>query len=71
MNHLYAPRGWLAWINQPSTLQCCHELHGELIIAVPNTNNTVTAWFLDGRSMRIPQICISDGWPKHLKKTKG
>lgn len=49
------------WINQPSTLQPLHNLHGKRCIVVPDTNGMVTIWFADGptRSMRVDPNCVS------------
>ena len=49
------------WINQPSTLQPLHELHGVRVLADGNR-----VWFLDGDvvSMEVPPRTLSKGWPK-------
>ena len=52
------------WINQPSTLQPFHKLHGKVGIAVDNTDNdnTVTVCFTEGnlQSTIVPVNAISD-----------
>lgn len=49
------------WINQPSSLQPLHHLHGQRCIVVPDTNGMVTAWFTDGptQSLRTDPSTIS------------
>lgn len=53
------------WINQPSTLQHLHELHGVRVLACPDTDRTSRAYFLSGDviSMQIPRESLSEGWP--------
>lgn len=58
------------WINQPSTLQPHHNLHGVRVLARSerDTPDCWRAYFLAGpvHSMRIARSALSDGWPKHL-----
>ncbi len=52
------------WINQPSTLQVCHDRHGENVLAMDDGNNMARVYALKGAgiSQRIPQNCLSPGW---------
>jgi hypothetical protein len=49
------------WINQPSTLQPHHKLHGTNVL-VDTTD--YTCYFLEGAiiSMLIDPLCLSKGW---------
>jgi hypothetical protein len=64
-------KNYRAWINQPSTLQPDHALHGKRGIVVNDTGEDyVTIWFTEGpvHSMRIARLSISkfhDGNPNH------
>jgi hypothetical protein len=58
------------WINQPSTLQPCHSMNGQLVIAPrASTEEKVTVYFRTGEviSALVPRIVLSKGWPKHLQ----
>jgi len=50
-----------AWINQPSTLQPLHHLHGKHCIAQDDGLSIVRLWFTEGdiHSMQAPRECIS------------
>jgi hypothetical protein len=54
------------WINQPSTLQPMHDLHGVNVLASvqPYTENTVIIYFLSGDivSQVALKNCLSEGW---------
>lgn len=52
------------WINQPSSLQPLHHLHGTNVLAVPEHGSTWTIFFLSGAvvSQRCSGLCLSDGW---------
>lgn len=57
------------WINQPSTLQPLHELHGTRVLAVidPADKFTHDVYFADNGptvSMRVSALALSRGWPK-------
>lgn len=57
------------WVNQPSTRQPFHHLHGTRVLGY----HEGTAWrvyFLDGDtvSQQLPSAALSAGWPKHLMK---
>jgi len=54
------------WINQPSTLQPLHHLHGVQVLASPDTDRTARAYFLSGDviDMQVPRETLSGGWPK-------
>lgn len=49
------------WINQPSTLQPLHHLHGTNVLA-----QGTRVWFLAGDviSMEVPPNVLSKGWRK-------
>lgn len=50
-----------AWINQPSTLQPLHNLHGKRCIVHDTGDQSVTLYFTDGdvHSMTALRQCIS------------
>lgn len=52
------------WINQPSTLQPYHELHGVNVLAAPEYDDTYRVYFLSGpiESMQLFRSCLSVGW---------
>ncbi len=52
------------WINQPSTLQQHHALHGLNVLAECQEGQYTTIWFLSGDvySMDISKMCLSDHW---------
>lgn len=51
------------WINQPSTLQLLHSLHGENVFAMREGDNW-RVYFLKGDvvSMIVPKNVLSKGW---------
>lgn len=53
------------WVNQPSTLQPLHAMHGERVLACPDTDRTYRAYLLSGDiiSMQMPRETLSEGWP--------
>lgn len=55
------PSVYRAWINQPSTLQPLHDLHGQHCIAVDYGDGDVTIYFTEGavHSMLVSNLCIS------------
>jgi len=58
------------WVNQPSSLQPDHELHGTLVLAgKSNYNDSLTCYFLSGDviSAEILKTSLSEGWPEHLR----
>lgn len=57
------------WINQPSTTQPLHSLHGTLVLAAKETDDIQRVYFLSGEvvSQRVPVSTLSDGWPEHLQ----
>jgi hypothetical protein len=60
------------WINQPSTMQPHHKLHGRCVLAMPPAQGKViTVYFTDGPviSMNIDPAVLSRGWPEHLNKS--
>ena len=48
------------WINQPSSLQPLHELHGRNVLTIDEE----TVYFTCGEvvSMMVPQNTLSEGW---------
>lgn len=42
------PNIYRAWINQPSTLQPFHKMHGAKCIVVDSGDGWVEAWFVEG-----------------------
>lgn len=60
------------WINQPSSLQKHHVLHGTRVLAIRETSVVYRVWFLDGPiiSSQVPALALSAGWPKHLMNSE-
>lgn len=58
------------WINQPSTLQPLHRLHGVKVLACADTDRTSRAYFLSGDiiDMQVPRETLSEGWPEHASR---
>lgn len=56
------------WINQPSSAQPLHSLHGERVLAAPESDGPESerVFFLAGpvASMRVPALALSPGWPE-------
>ena len=52
------------WINQPSTLQPHHKLHGANVLAQPEQDGFARVWFTSGPtiSMEISVLALSEGW---------
>lgn len=52
------------WINQPSTLQPFHKLHGSNVLALPDGGDFVRVYFVSGDviSQLIPKLALSKGW---------
>jgi hypothetical protein len=52
------------WINQPSTLQRYHALHGTNVLALRETKSTYRVYFLSGSiiSQQIGSDALSSGW---------
>lgn len=50
-----------AWINQPSTLQALHHLHGKHCIVQDSGKRSLRIWFTEGEihSMEALRECIS------------
>ena len=61
------------WINQPSTIQGFHKLHGKLVLAtrppLGDRRRFVQVYFTDGDiiSQELPWSILSDGWPEYLR----
>ena len=53
------------WINQPSTLQKYHYLHGTRVFSDSESNETCIVYFLNGDiiSQQIDRSTLSAGWP--------
>lgn len=53
------------WINQPSTLQTHHALHGKHVLAVREYGDTYRVYFLAGQtvSQQVSGLALSIGWP--------
>lgn len=53
------------WINQPSSLQLLHALHGTRVLAVHESELIWCIYFLSGDiiSMQVHQLVLSEGWP--------
>lgn len=53
------------WINQPSTLQALHNLHGLRVLAVHESETISQVYFLAGGtiSQQVPRQALSEGWP--------
>jgi hypothetical protein len=56
------------WVNQPSTLQPLHNLHGTCVLAEEDGEGFARIWFLKGpvANQRAPWLALSNGWPDHL-----
>lgn len=54
------------WINQPSTSQPHHELHGTRVLASREYNDTFKVYFLSGAtvSQQLLASALSIGWPE-------
>lgn len=52
------------WINQPSTLQPLHRMHGVNVLAVEEYKGTMRVYFLSGDvvSQQVFTRCLSPGW---------
>jgi len=52
------------WINQPSSLQPLHHLHGTNVLAYREYGNTYRVYFLSGSIIcqQVPGLALSDGW---------
>ena len=52
------------WINQPSTLQPLHHLHGTNVLAHHAYDHTYVIYFLSGKtvSMHVLRMVLSEGW---------
>jgi hypothetical protein len=52
------------WVNQPSTLQAHHKLHGVNVLAAPELGDTVRVYFTSGDvvSQQMSKAALSKGW---------
>ena len=57
------------WINQPSTLQPLHHLHGVRVLATPDYGDSYCVYFVEGDviSASVPGLALSEGWPNSTK----
>ena len=54
-----------AWINQPSTLQPYHTLHGTRVLVEKKPDNTFVVYFVSGPVVSMPmsdRLALSPGW---------
>jgi hypothetical protein len=53
------------WIDQPSTLQPLHHLHGTRVLGYKEYEGTYRVFFLEGDivSQQAPSLCLGEGWP--------
>lgn len=61
------------WVNQPSTLQQHHDLHGTRVLAHQEYEDTWTVYFVSGPvvSQQMFRSCLSDGWPEKVPTKVG
>jgi hypothetical protein len=61
------------WINQPSTSQEFHHMHGTKVLAIRESPVMMRVYFLDGDviSQHMPTKALSMGWPQHLFEWPG
>lgn len=59
-------RHWRAWVNQPSTLQPRHHLHGKRCVVIDDGGIWVTVMFLEGDliSTEIERSALSELDPR-------
>jgi hypothetical protein len=52
------------WINQPSTWQAQHALHGKNVLALVDDTDFYRVYFTEGPivSTVISKLCLSNGW---------
>ena len=52
------------WVNQPSTLQPLHDLHGARVLTIPEREGFRRIYFLAGPviSQEASALCLSEGW---------
>ena len=52
------------WINQPSSLQPLHHLHGVRVLATKDYGDLDRVYFLDGDviSQVVPRLALVEGW---------
>ncbi|MDO8414859.1 MAG: hypothetical protein Q7S87_01460 [Agitococcus sp.] len=52
------------WIDQPSTLQAFHALHGTNVLAQQAGDNAMQVYFLEGEtlSLQVSKIALKAGW---------
>ena len=60
------------WVNQPSTLQPLHNLHGTNVLAIPEREGIYRIYFLSGPviSQEASTLCLSNGWTGNLNLLK-
>jgi hypothetical protein len=54
------------FVNQPSSLQPHHDLHGARVLAIAETETHYRVYFTEGSviSMMMTKLALSEGWPK-------
>jgi hypothetical protein len=71
MHRVMASQPTRMWINQPSTLQEHHKLHGQNVLTVPpiihpanGRGDYIEVFFTEGDviSMNFPVLALSPGW---------
>jgi hypothetical protein len=52
------------WVNQPSTLQPFHAMHGVNVLAQPDYGDLMRVYFLAGDtiSQQMTRLALSEGW---------
>lgn len=52
------------WIDQPSTLQQFHHMHGTNVLALPESPTHMRVYFLSGAviSQQMIKLALSEGW---------
>lgn len=52
------------WVNQPSTLDPLHDLHGTNVLSVLEREGVYRIYFLAGPviSQEASSLCLSNGW---------
>jgi hypothetical protein len=68
-------QAYRVWVNQPSTLQPDHNIHGALGIALEDPNvhpDCVDVYWVKGEAIcsRMLRASLSRGWPEHLRAEK-
>lgn len=73
MNRMTGIKMVRMWINQPSTFQPLHHLHGTNVLATLTKSDKVAqVYFLSGPviSQNVPKNTLSMGWINHVIRQK-